>query len=74
MLHFLLKYRYQENWERELRENYIPLTVDELEKHFSEYETTYKQYEALPFICHQVKKDFNIDISNIPTHLHIIFK
>ena len=31
LMHFLFKYRYVENWARELREDYLPLTQGELE-------------------------------------------
>ena len=30
LLHWLLKYTYTDNWERELNENYVPLTIETL--------------------------------------------
>lgn len=74
MIHFLLKYKYTENWERELHENYLPLAPAALGKHFKDYETVYERFDALPYIVHQVSKDFGLDVSYIPTHLHLILR
>lgn len=30
LIHFLVKYRYVENWEREVQENYFPVSQDRL--------------------------------------------
>lgn len=73
-IHFLLKYKYTENWEREVAENYIPITPDALVRRLPDYQITWKSYTSLPYIVHQVNKDFGIDIQNIPTHLRVVFK
>lgn len=72
--HFLLKYRYAENWDRELRENYMPLTAYELKWRLVGYETMYYDFKPLPFIVDQIGKDLDIDMSLVPTHFYGIFK
>ena len=74
MIHFLLKYKYTENWEREVAENYLPMTPSTLGKRFTGYTAIYERFEPLPYIVHQVQKDIGIDISYIPTHLHLILQ
>ena len=74
MIHFLLKYKYTENWEREVAENYMPITPATLMKRFARYVAIHDRFEALPYIVHQVKKDIGIDVSYIPTHLHLILR
>lgn len=74
MMHFLLKYKYTENWEREVRENYMPLSPAALHKRIAGYTVQYEHFGALPYIVHQVKKDMDIDVSYIPTHLRLILR
>jgi 16S rRNA C1402 N4-methylase RsmH len=71
MTHFLLKYRYKNNWERELNENYFPLPVEELLKQFATVE--YKNHYLLPFLKEKVKQDFGIELKE-PTHIQLIAK
>ena len=73
-IHFLLKYRYVENWERENKENYLPVTKEELLKLIpDEYEIVYSEHFILPFIKEEVRKDFGIELKT-PTHLKMILK
>lgn len=74
MIHFFLKYRYTENWEREVRENYLPMTPATLMKRFAGYSVLHERFEPLPYIVHQVQHDIGIDVSHIPTHLHLILQ
>ena len=74
MIHFLLKYRYTENWEREVKENYMPITPDVLKKRLANYTVMYQTFEPLPYIVHQVQQDIGLDVHHIPTHLKIIFR
>ena len=74
VMHFLLKYRYVENWDRELAENYFPINKEDFVKHFSEYSIAYEKYDSLPFLVAQIKKDFNIDAKDVPTHYYLILK
>jgi hypothetical protein len=72
LIHFLLKYRYTDNWDREVRENYFPLTREELLSSIpDEYEIDFHEHFVLPFLRNTVKKDFRIDIKD-NTHLKLI--
>lgn len=74
LLHFLLKYRYLENWEREVRENYIPITREELLSTIpDDYEIEFHEHFILPFLKNAVKHDFDITIKD-NTHLKLILK
>ncbi len=74
LIHYLLKYSYTENWEREVRENYLALTLEEFKEHIPEnYQITYFDHFTLPYIAWQIKKDFDIELK-APTHLKIILK
>lgn len=74
LIHFLLKYKYKENWDREVKENYIPISINTLMERFDTYTVIYNKFEPLPYIVNQVQRDIGIDISSIPTHLHLILK
>lgn len=73
-IHYLLKYRFIENWEREVNENYLPVSIETvINKIPSDYKIVYQDRFVLPFLKKQVKKDFNIDLFN-PTHAKMIIK
>ena len=72
--HFLLKYPYVENWDREVRENYLPITLEDLYMMIpNDYDIIYQEHYCLPFLHEQIKKDFDIDF-NEPTHLKLILQ
>lgn len=74
LIHYLLKYSYTENWDREVHENYLPITVESLmAKIPPEYEIVYKEHYVLPYIKQQIKKDSGIDL-NDATHFKILIK
>lgn len=74
MTHFLLKYRYTENWDREVRENYIPITREDFLSTIDDsYEITFHEHFTLPFFKTIVKKDFDIDLKD-NTHLKLVLK
>ncbi len=74
LLHFLLKYKYTENWNREVKENYFNLSVDELlEKIPNNYEISFIKTYCLPFVKRSIKKDFQINV-NDTTHIQLILK
>ena len=69
LTHYLLKYSYTQNWEREVRENYLGLSLEELTALIPDtYRVTYSEHYTLPFVAWQVKRDFGI---NLKTHTHI---
>lgn len=75
LIHFLLKYRYLEpNWEREVRENYMPVTRESLlAKIPLKYDIIFHEHYILPYILQSVKDDMKIEIKD-PTHLKLILR
>lgn len=72
LIHFLLKYRFTDNWEREVAENYLPISIETLRKKIpSGYKIVHEDNFLLPFLKNRVKKDFNIDLIH-PTHTKMI--
>jgi hypothetical protein len=73
-LHYLLKYRYMVNWEREVKENYLPIIAENLLlKIPQQYEVIFYEHYLLPFLKQQVKADFDIDLKD-NTHIKMIIK
>ncbi len=74
LLQFFLTYRYKENWDREVRENYFPHTIEEfLGKIPEQYEVVYFEHYTLPFIREQVWKDFGVQLTD-STHGKILLR
>lgn len=74
IVHYLLKYRYVANWDREMREDYLPLLTEEvLLKIPSNYRVKYYEHYTLPFLKDQVMKDFGIDL-NTKTHYKLLLE
>ncbi len=77
LIHFLLKYRYTDNWEREVRENYLPVSVEEIMGKIAEqrgaYRLIYFDHYILPYIARTVKKDFDIYLKDY-THVKFIYE
>lgn len=76
MIKFLMKYKYADNWEREMHEEYFPLTAQEYLKLFMEqknYSLMYYEHYTLPFLFDQIHNDFQIRFHE-PTHLKVILK
>jgi hypothetical protein len=73
LIHFLLKYRYEENWKREVRENYLPVTVEDFLKRLRkpQYRISYFRHIQYYHFTDCVKEDFGIEIQEA-THLKII--
>lgn len=72
LIHFLLKYRYVENWQREVQENYVPLFREELlAKIPSGYTIIYHEHFVLPYIQNAIHTDFEIELKD-NTHLKLI--
>ena len=72
LIHFLLKYRYTDNWEREVRENYLPIDIEPFMYMVSQYYSIeYFDHYTLPFLKEQIQKDIGI-ILDIPTHAKIL--
>lgn len=76
LIHFLLKYKYIEpNWQREVRENYLPIYREDFLclLDIENYNIMYHEHFVLPYIKKTVLSDFNIDIKD-PTHLKVILE
>lgn len=76
LIHFLLKYRWKVNWERELNENYFPINTTELYDKImltNNYNLEYWKRFRVPFLDECFKKDFNIVLEE-NTHIKAIFK
>ena len=75
LMHFLLKYRYEANWARELHENYLPIHIANLLATMPEdqYKVAYKEFFGIPFIAKQVQNDFDI-VFDCSTHVKLIME
>lgn len=75
LTHFLLKYQYQSpNWEREVKENYLPLFREDLLAMIPrEYRVIYHEHYVLPYIRRKVRTDLGIELKD-PTHLKLILE
>lgn len=73
-LHFLLKYRYVQNWNRELNENYFPVFLEDiLDKLTVDFDCMYLERFQVPFIMDCIKNDFELEFE-YPTHVKLILK
>lgn len=75
VVHFLLKYRYVENWEREVREDYLPLSVEEVRRMVPEdrYGVGHFEHFVLPFLREQVARDFGVELL-VETHYKLLLR
>lgn len=75
LVHFLLKYHYfNDNWDRELLENYVPITKKTLDKKIpSNWFKVYESSFTLPYLKNKVKNDFGI-ILNDKTHIKLLLE
>ena len=74
LIHYLLKYSYTENWDREVRENYLPVTVEKMMALIpQDYEVVYSEHYVLPYIRQQIKRDCGIDLTD-KTHFKLLLK
>lgn len=75
LVHYLMKYRYTENWNREVRENYFPIPLETLLSMIPtyKYEIIYFEDYILPFTKNKVKEDFDVDLHD-NTHVKILLK
>ena len=75
LLHFLMKYRYLENWDREVEENYFPITVEEMLSFVptDKYRIVYFNHYILPFNRDKIMEDYNFEIKD-NTHVKILLQ
>lgn len=73
-MHYLLKYRYTDNWDREVNEDYLPVSLETVKTKIpSNYKIVYEQDFLLDFLKQQVKKDFNVHLTH-STHTKMIIQ
>ena len=74
IIHFLLKYRWTINWDREVNENYFPIYLDEFLMAFSDkYNISYFERFRVPFLEQCWKDEFNVEIEDY-THIKTVFE
>lgn len=73
LVHFLLKYKWIINWDREVHENYFPFYIEEMNSRIklSNYNTIY--FKRFCPLKESVKKTFDIDMVD-DTHVKYILK
>lgn len=73
LVHFLLKYKYlTPNWDREVKENYIPLYREDFLALIPEaYTVTFHEHFTLPYLMENVLNDMGVVLKD-PTHIKII--
>lgn len=69
----LLKYWYTENWARESKEDYFPITLSEIQTIIADSDYNVDRCEpfCVPYVVNKVKKDLGISL-NETTHYKII--
>jgi hypothetical protein len=73
-MHYLLKYKFTDNWDREVKENYLPVSLETIKSKIpNQYKITYEESFILEHLKRQVKQEFNIDL-NHSTHTKMIIK
>lgn len=73
-LHYCLKYRYKENWERENNENYFACNFPSFLSQLTFYHPIWEATFNIPFITNCVKEDLGIDIHMYDTHFAAILR
>jgi len=69
-----MKYRFTDNWDREVNENYLPVSLETVKSKIpNNYKIILEENFLLPFLKTQVKKDFNVDLTH-STHTKMIIK
>ena len=70
--HFLLKYLYKENWDREVRENYLPIDLEPFLRTIPDsYTIEHVEHYCHPYIKERVLQDFFINFHE-RTHAKIL--
>ena len=73
-IHYLLKYRYKDNWKRELLENYVPISLQTLKSKIPQnYKITFQENYTYSYFAQTIRDDFDIEIKG-PTHTKMIIK
>lgn len=65
--HFLLKYMYTDNWEREVKENYVPVSFEKYDHIFKllGMSVLFQRSSTIPFLKETWKKDFDFSAAEL---------
>lgn len=77
-IHYLLKAPYDENWAREVEENYVPFTMNEVLAQYNvdspvKYDVVYFEAYTLPYVRERIIRDYNISLY-APTHYKLLLE
>lgn len=77
-IHYLLKVPYDENWAREVEENYIPFTMNEVLAQYNvnspvKYDIVYFEAYTLPYVRERIIRDYKTALY-IPTHYKLLLE
>ena len=58
--HFLLKYMYADNWQREVKENYVPVSFETYDRIFEllDMQVSFQRSSTIPYLKNKWKEDF----------------
>jgi SAM-dependent methyltransferase len=73
LVHLMLKWDYDHNWNREVEEDYFGVTVEEFRARVRGYKTVYKRSYVLPFLRDKWKTKWSYD-TKASTHVQIVLK
>ncbi|MBR4628077.1 MAG: class I SAM-dependent methyltransferase [Ruminococcus sp.] len=74
LVHFLLKYKYTQNWDREVHENYFPVFTETLIKRLpASYRPVYREEFTLPYTSWQIRRDLGFELTD-HTHIKLILE
>lgn len=70
---FLLKYRYVNNWAREMKETYLWDWMPTVRHHAKNYEMMYESSFSIPYLRQRIREDIGIDFI-LDTHKKVLLK
>ena len=74
LIHYLLTYKYTDNWDRELKENYVPISLETFKKKIPSNWKINMEEDYIPhWIQNMVWEDFGVRIK-FSTHVKIILE
>lgn len=65
--HFLLKYMYEDNWEREVKENYVPVSFEEYDQIFKllGMSVLFQRSSTIPYLKEKWVSDFGFTVAEL---------
>jgi hypothetical protein len=72
LVHFMLKYRYTANWGREVQEDYLPITQEQIVDRLApKFDADLSSAEVLPFLADRAAQDLGVAFP-CPTHFKLV--